>query len=312
MHKASLTQGTTMNSLFTFMKQASITLCSLVLISMNVMATGTAPVDKIVDAIKPALIREQNLASLLPNDEVLWLENESGKFLALKRDYLAATHRGVAIFISDLSTAVNHNLDIEPIRTNINQYGWTSLSINPPSISLLNPPPKKEIEKPLSASDSAPTMAALPMQKQDSSVYAKALIERIISAQEWAKSHSKNTILVIQGRQVAYLTDALMQQHLHPLKAIVLLDANGAMTNNNPTVYPWTMNQLSKMISQLRMPVLDIYHLRNDRTKAQLLKRKHLSVKEKNTGYRQFLKSTYSEEQQLAKVIYGWMKTLDN
>lgn len=280
------------------------------------MATATTPVTEIIDAVKPALTHEQRLATMLPSDEVMWLDIEGGKFLALKRDYLAATQHGVVIFVSDVSAPINYKQDIEPLRTNINQYGWTSLAINAPSVTLLNVTQSDDIKDaadksmPDKASDNKKTKAVPIKKMNDDSSYPDALIARVISAQKWAATQSKNVIIVIQGRQVSYLLNALIQQHLPPLKAVIVIDANGALIMSDDQPHPTSLEQLSIGLSQLKVPLLDIYHLRNARTEAQMLKRKKLSAKEKQNSYRQYLKSTYSKEQQLAKVVYGWLKSL--
>jgi hypothetical protein len=305
-----------MNRCFAFLNKTTIVLLSYFFMSSSAMATATMPVKEIMNTAKPALTNEQKLATILPSDEVMWLDIEGGKFLALKRDYLATTQHGIAVIVSDVSAPINYTQDIEPLRTNINQYGWTTLAINAPSITLLNAKESSEAKDageksmPDKASDKEEIPVTPTTKMNGDSPYVSALIERVISAQKWAATHSKNVILVIQGRQVAYLLDALIQQHLPPFKAVVVLDSNGALavTENQP--YATSMEQLSVGLSQLKMPLLDIYHIKNGQIEAQMLKRKRLSVKEKQKSYRQYLKSTYSEEQQLAKVVYGWLKSL--
>ena len=253
------------------------------------------------------LTNEQYIASTLPASEVLWLEGESGKFLALKRDYLAARHKGVAIFISDISAPINYNLDIEPLRQSINQYGWTSITIHAPSINLLSAKSSPMSEKSSDAS-------AIGDQKNSSSIdqshYAKQLIERVVSAQKYAANLSKRAILVVQGRQISYLTNSLIQQHLHPLNAIVIIDAKTAIYDTQSEQYPATSTQLATHLSMLKTPLLDIYHLDNDRTAQEMMLRQQISRKAKQQRYRQYLTATYSKEQHLAKIVYGWLKTL--
>jgi len=326
-----------MNNKFYFFKLTLISLLGVILVSFNVAATipVTPPkeaiktaIDKVVPekeattaentdtnkvpskvVIPPAVqlatyaTNEKLLASMLPKTEVIWLESDSGKILALQREYLAAKQQGVAIFVSELSTPVNYNVDIEPIRTTINQYGWTSLAINPPNSTLLNQV-KKDTNKSGNANDKA-------IASSDGTAYTDALVERILSAQEWALRQSQTTILVIQGRQVAYLTSALMKQHLEPFKAIIIVNADHAMSSRNPTEYPANIDQLSIMLSKIKTPMLDIYDMKTSRTKSQMLKRKRLSIKAGQKKYRQHLKVSYSDDEQLSKVIYGWLKALD-
>jgi len=258
----------------------------------------------------PQMSNEESLAMILPQEEVTWLTGESGKFLALKRDYLAAKHRGVAIFVSDLSAPINYSLDIEPLRTTINNYGFSSITINAPSLELFAATTAENAEEktPVDSKEamSSPTMAST----VDAAPYTKALIERINSAHKMAAAESKNIILVIQGRQVAYLSNALIQQHLRPLNAVVVIDANSALYDNQPQMYPATIEQLSRQLVQIKMPLLDIYHLSNSKIEMQMKMRKRLSLKAKKTSYRQHLKPTYSEEKTLAKVVYGWLKSL--
>ncbi|WP_435276022.1 DUF3530 family protein [Psychrobium sp. nBUS_13] len=258
----------------------------------------------------PQMSNEESLAMILPQEEVTWLTGESGKFLALKRDYLAAKHRGVAIFVSDLSAPINYSLDIEPLRTTINNYGFSSITINAPSLELFAAATAENAEEKTPV-DSKETMSSPAMTSPvDAAPYTKALIERINSAHKMAAAESKNIILVIQGRQVAYLSNALIQQHLRPLNAVVVIDANSALYDNQPQMYPATIEQLSRQLVQIKMPLLDIYHLSNSKIDMQMKMRKRLSLKAKKTSYRQHLKPTYSEEKTLAKVVYGWLKSL--
>ena len=258
----------------------------------------------------PKMSNEESLAMILPQEEVTWLTGESGKFLALKREYLAAKHRGVAIFVSDLSAPINYSLDIEPLRTTINNYGFSSITINAPSLELFaaetaEKTPENSTEDP-KENMNRPAMTST----IDATPYSQALIDRINSAHKMAAAESKNIILVAQGRQVAYLSNALIQQHLRPLNAVVVIDANSALYDNQAQMYPASIEQLSKQLVQLKMPLLDIYHLSNADIDAQMKMRKQLSLKAKKTSYRQHLKPTYSEEQTLAKIVYGWLKSL--
>lgn len=258
----------------------------------------------------PQMSDEESLATILPQEEVTWLTGESGKFLALKRDYLAAKHRGAAIFVSDLSAPINYSLDIEPLRTTINNYGFSSITINAPSLELFAVTTQDNNEE-KAPEDTKENISNHAMTSTvDATPYTKALIDRINSAHKMAAAESKNIILVAQGRQVAYLSNALIQQHLRPLNAVVVIDANSALYDNQAQMYPATIEQLSKQLVQLKMPLLDIYHLSNSKIDKQMKMRKRLSLKTKKTSYRQHLKPTYSEEQTLAKVVYGWLKSL--
>lgn len=306
-----------------------ITLFSLwLLVTETAQATvNTGTASKMMEKEKApepnvTLSPEQQIAAMLPSDEVIWLDSESGNFLALERDYLAAKHRGAVIFVSDLAAPINHSLDIEPLRVSINQYGFSSITIHAPSTELFYPP---TITDTADATDTTPsendsqeninegsdikTNTSM-VVKTDATPYAQALIKRINSAHKRAASRSKNIILVIQGRQTAYLSNALIQQHLRPFSAVVTLDANNAIDDNKSTLYPATIEQLSQQLAQLKMPLLDIYHLWDNDIQQQMLKRKQLSLKAKQSNYRQHIKATYSEEKQLAKILYGWLKSL--
>ncbi|MCG7531227.1 alpha/beta hydrolase family protein [Psychrobium sp. MM17-31] len=304
------------------------TTCLLLIASMTLIpcyATVSTPAAATAkETPKPAMLSPQEqLATMLPSDEVTWLTTESGKFLALKRDYLAAKHRGVAIFVSDLSAPINYSLDIEPLRTSITQYGYSSITINAPSLDLFAPStPKNEAnegvansaESKTSEETASDTMieatGLVEATELNATPYVQELVERINSAHKLGAMSSKEVILVIQGRQVAYLTNALIQQHLRPLRAVVVIDANVAMNENQATMYPATMKQLSQQLVQLKMPLFDIYHLWDTQIEEQMKLRKQLSIKAKQSRYRQHLKPTYSEEQTLSKVIYGWLKSL--
>jgi len=228
---------------------------------------------------------ELSLANLLPSEEVLWLETKSGKFLSLQREHMAKERRGIAILVPDITTNVINPDYIEPLRQQLNRVGWATLSIMPPAPDLL----------------------------QQSTAYSQALVERINAAMTWGKEHHQHAVLIAQGQQMAYLIDAQVQQHLQPINAIVLINAEPAAqqaTKELSEQYPDSQPLFSQQITALALPILDLNQSDHSQPLDHLTDRDALAMKQHHSNYRQLRFFARENYQPATKAIYGWLTNL--
>jgi len=228
---------------------------------------------------------EQILAQTLPANEVLWLENSNGKFLSLHRSHLAKMRRGIAIFVPETATNIINPDYIEPLRHHLNDVGWATLAIMPP---------------PYIVSDDKP------------SAYAEALIERVNAALAWSTKEHQHTVLIMQGRQMAYLIEAHVQQHLQPVNAVVLVNALPAFTQSTEALskqYPDSEAEFSAQLTAMTLPLLDLNHLDRSQTIENLTERKALAAKQQ-ANYRQIKFYTRDNYLTATKSIYGWLSSI--
>lgn len=236
-----------------------------------------------------ASAQEIALAAGLPKNEVLWLENTSGKFLSLQREHLSKTRRGIAILLPEIATTLINPDYIEPLRHSLNQVGWATLSITPPATTLLS---------------------VSPAQKEIQSAYAQELVERVNKALEWAKKSYQYSVVIAQGRQLAYLIDALTQQHLQPIDALVIINAQPAFAQPSDKLklrYPDQQQLFSKQLTALQIPVLDINQTNRSEPTVHLELRERLANKQLHPNYRQVRFLTRDNYSPATKSIYGWL-----
>jgi len=228
---------------------------------------------------------EQVLAQTLPANEVLWLESSNGNFLSLHRTHLAKMRRGIAILVPETTTNIINPDYIEPLRHHLNDVGWATLAIMPPLFIIADDKP---------------------------SAYADALIERVNAALAWSRKEHQHVVLIMQGRQMAYLIEAQVQQHLQPVNAVVLLNALPAFEQDTDALskqYPDSATEFSTQLTALMLPLLDLNHLDRSQTIEELTERKALATKQQ-ANYRQIKFYTRDNYLTATKSIYGWLSSI--
>jgi len=247
---------------------------------------------------------EISLASNMPAAQVRWLSLDNGKFLALQREYLAATERGVAILVPELDNLPTSNNGIEQLRLGLNDHGWTTIAIMPPSRSTSK-----------TTDDQANS-------------YHKRLSQRLKSAITASKEIHQRVIVIAQGSQVSYLIKTYLEQKKKQEQdkekekekekeqelPIALIMLNGKALTMPPKLpddqqaYASNYQQLSSQVSDLELKLLDLYY-RQDHLGQQMLYRKKLSTKKNQSAYRQMeLADPYTDH--LVKSVYGWLKSV--
>jgi len=231
---------------------------------------------------------ELALATSLPKDEVLWLTGDSGKFLSLQRGHLAKERRGIAILLPDIATSIINPDYIEPLRHSLNSVGWGTVSVMPAPQQLLQ-------------------------SKDSASDYTNALVERVNAALTWGKKNYRYSVLIVQGRQMAYLIESQTKQHLQPIDAIVLINAKPAFTQATTALskqFPDQQRSLSEQLTALNVPLLDINQTDRSGTTPHLPLRAALAAKQQHPNYRQVKFLARDNYVAASKSIYGWLTSI--
>ncbi len=242
---------------------------------------------------------ENTAISTFLHTESVWLTDKSGKFLTLQREYLSANFNGIILLVSDIATPPNNPHDIEPLRSSLNTVGWTTVSITAP--------PFGSDEE--TSNDSASTSI--------NSLYTASLVERLKATIKSVSSITENIVLIVQGRQVAYLTHAIEQEKLVELTAVIFIEASVAYPvaqsadNKKELEQPIHLQALAHSISKLKLPILDIYRDVDALSKKNMRLRKQLSRKNQQLNYRQLHLYTRLNSGYLFESIYGWLRSIE-
>ena len=259
---------------------------TMLFLTLYVNTLSSATLQTIPEKVS-ALEHNFALANGVIKTEVTWIPYNDGKFLALKREYLAATKLGVAIMLPDIGNLPTNEQGIEQLRIGLNDVGWDTLSLMPPNLNL---------------SDAS---------------YHQQLLTRLKSAIKFCQDADNEfkIIIIAQGRQVSYLTRFMLDQLIEQPEAVILLDALPLLSvikiEKDKTAFPATYLDLSEQISQLPLSVLDIYRLQ-DNLNVKMALRKKLSIKNKQAAYRQTELFSADHSQRLITTVYGWLKTTNS
>ena len=219
-------------------------------------------------------VQRQFLAS-----EVTELTSATGSFMVLQRQALTSFTKGTAIFVPDWAERPVSPDYLEPLRLQLNDYGWHTLAIMVP------PPAEFSLE-------------------QDETTYQQLLAERMLAAYNEAKLQGGNIIIIAKGSNAALLNRLFISNQLESPAAFIMLGAYLADVNLN--------RELAGLIAQQSIPTLDISHQRDNRfANANLGLRQQLVQRNLKTNYRQRqLSGTFYNEDINAwvlKEITGWL-----
>jgi len=231
---------------------------------------------------------EINLSRSMTAIEVRWLSLDNGKFLALQRQYLAATERGVAILLPEIDGLPSASGAINQLRVGLNDHGWTTIAIMPP--------PRYS-----------------PQGNQQPLPYQQRLNERLNAAIKAVKEIGGRIIIITQGSQISYLMMAFLQQNIELPDALIMLNGKALVmppkTPEDQPSYAQDYQQLSVQISEIDLKVLDVYH-RHDSLNDEMSYRKKLSIKQKQYSYRQIELGDRYANHNVVKAVYGWLKSV--
>ncbi|NRA84099.1 MAG: DUF3530 family protein [Gammaproteobacteria bacterium] len=285
---------------YEYLKKPIIT-SALLLVSFFSLAQAETP-DQAASLAINASVFEQNFANShsISATEVRWLTLDSGKFLALQRHYLSATHRGTAILVADRHSTPTNSNGINQLRIGLNEHGWDTLALMPP-INVTN----------VASTDDA-TEPETPAAAPTSLSYQQQLLARLQSAYQVASLTKMDLIVIAQGSQASYITKFYLDQVLRLPDAFIVLDARpeywAKQESSDEAPIATSQALFSEQISQLDLHILDIYRLQNNLSEHMVL-RKKLSIKNHQYTYRQSELYDSDNSHQLVKTVYGWLKS---
>lgn len=261
----------------------------------------------------PARQRQADLAlAQTPETDVVWLDLDDEKQLALLQQATTATPTGSILIFADPTTGADWPDLIHPLRTQLTEYGWNTLSLSlptPPSVavpertlpSLQN---RNQIQTP--DPDTAPESNTTPTPETnldantdtatDSQTAANStettspeeLINNYqqqiitlgnLATNRLAEVPGEITVILGVGEGAVWAMHYFVQDQLQENRFLVLLDPMQPEGINAP--------ELRQMIKESQAPILDLWFNHNRYQQQQATLRKHAAQRSGNPGYRQ-------------------------
>lgn len=204
-------------------------------------------------------------------------------FLLLQRENMTSFTKGTAILVPDWSQHAASPKHIDHLRQQLNDYGWHTLAIMPPSY------PEHLLSEDI-------------LQQ-----YQLSLKARMEAAQRTAEQQSGVSIVIAQGSSAAVLNRLYAGKQLQEPAAFIMLGAYLPDQELN--------RQLAKAVASHQIPTLDINHqYDNPYVSSQLKLRQQLAKKQLKAIYRQrqIVGSGYhyDEQEWVLQEIYGWLTSV--
>ncbi|MFT6897745.1 MAG: hypothetical protein ACJA13_002156 [Paraglaciecola sp.] len=225
-----------------------------------------------------------------------------------------ALARGVAILVSESGMSPVSNSSLAPLAERLNDIGWVTMLVAAPAVGL-NPSvvgdstdTKQENSDPQATVSS---QAAYQRTSQmDSANFLQHQAQLVASMQlivEQSRQYPGFLLVIAQGTSAAWLTKIYAEQQLPAPDALVVISPFWPARQYN--------SLLASQVAMTTMPVLDIYHTRDNNWSVQSAdKRKISALKALKLQYRQreisHLDDPAQNASQLKKEIYGWLHYL--
>lgn len=204
---------------------------------------------------------------LAPETEANWLETNSDRSLTLYQPASQADPTGAVILLPDEHSHPDWPQDLHPLRTGLARHGWDTLAVALPRSAAMPVPPRR-----FSSSNSAAVSGAEPSvtdqtdpqntadaTTQDTEITPMELYaERVIRICEAAIRHlesRQHDYLIFLGTGTGATWAALCAQEFqqsHRL-GLALLNARQPAAQGAP--------QLTQLLTELSLPVVDIYQI---------------------------------------------------
>lgn len=257
----------------------------------------------------PARQRQADLAlAQTPETDVVWLELDDEKQLALLQQATTATPTGSILIFTDPTTGADWPDLIHPLRTQLTEYGWNTLSLSlptPPSVAIpertlpsLQNRNQIQIPETTSESSAAPNAetnsdaeTADDSQTAANSTETTSPEELInnyqqqivtlgnLAANRLAEVPGEITVILGVGEGAVWAMHYFAQDELQENRFLVLLDPMQTEGINAP--------ELLQMIKDSQAPILDLWFNNNRYQQQQATLRKHTALRSGNPGYRQ-------------------------
>ncbi|WP_245861724.1 DUF3530 family protein [Arsukibacterium tuosuense] len=225
---------------------------------------------------------QQDLQRQILASELTELSAGNNNFLVLQREALTSFTKGTAILVPDWAEHPASPDYMNPLRQQLNEFGWHTLAIMAP------PPADFNLE-------------------QNATDYQQQLAEYMVAAIRQSELQSGNIIVIAKGSNAALLNRLYASEQLVPPAAFIMLGAYLADVQLN--------RELASHIAEQSTPTLDISHQRDNRfANANLRLRQQLVNRNLKSQYRQRqLTGTFYQEDIHAwvlKEITGWLHSI--
>ncbi len=257
----------------------------------------------------PARQRQADLAlAQTPETEVVWLELDDEKQLALLQQATTATPTGSILIFTDPTTGADWPDLIHPLRTQLTEYGWNTLSLSlptPPSVAIPERTlPSLQNRNQIQTAETASESGAAPNAETNSdaetaddsqtvanstettspeeliNTYQQQIVTLgNLAANRLAEVPGEITVILGIGEGAVWAMHYFAQDELQENRFLVLLDPMQTEGINAP--------ELLQMIKDSQAPILDLWFNNNRYQQQQATLRKHTALRSGNPGYRQ-------------------------
>lgn len=260
-----------------------------------------------------------------PDTEVIWLDSEGTSHLALYQPTGSADSHGGLLILHDRETSPDWPDLVHPLRTQLTNHGWNTLSISLPDPSPRRPPkrtapvqtPDTAATNPLAVTEAPDAAAGEPEANTatETSVTAvaenttyPAIINRLIqtaSEQLSNKGHTRQVIIGIGEGAVwaaAFVVQATPERNLR----LIMIDPSQPENVDAP--------QLLALIPELNTTVLDLYFSARRQQVQSAERRKRTALRHQKQIYKQFKINPLTDDrkrqqQWLTRQVRGVLQT---
>lgn len=257
----------------------------------------------------PARQRQADLAlAQTPETEVVWLELDDEKQLALLQQATTATPTGSILIFTEPTTGADWPDLIHPLRTQLTEYGWNTLSLSLPTQPSVAIPertlPSLQNRNQIQTAETTPESSVAPNAETNSdaataddsqtaanstettspeeliNTYQQQIVTLgNLAANRLAEVPGEITVILGVGEGAVWAMHYFAQDELQENRFLVLLDPMQTEGINAP--------ELLQMIKDSQAPILDLWFNNNRYQQQQATLRKHTALRSGNLGYRQ-------------------------
>lgn len=223
-------------------------------------------------------LQAADLKNKYPDTELVLLKDGEQQVLALHKMAMTPFVKGTVVLLPDGSRHAAAASVIDPLRQELVDYGWHTLSVMVPAYDGLN-------------------------AEDNEAAYQKLLQSRIAAAIEQAKQQPGAIILIAQGHSGAVVNQLLAQNLIAQPQALVLV---GALLHE-----PKAELASIKAMSEHKVPTLDILQYSDgDHVLSSLRARAQWTRKQIKELYRQryWPEDSYLNNAWLQKEVVGWLR----
>lgn len=276
----------------------------------------------------PAQQRQTDLAQAQDSEtEVIWLELNDQKQLALLQKAASPSPVGSILIFPDRDTGADWPSIVHPLRTQMTEYQWNTLSLTLPeqpakaiperTLPVLQErsqiqtttegaeePPESPVEDTISTPETTSTNTS---EETNASDYNKLITQLGQLASEQLTNLDGNlTVILGIGEGAIWAMHYFSQDENRKGRFLVLLDPIQPIDSSAP--------KLIEMISETKAPVLDLWFNSNQFKQQQAALRKRTTLRSGNNGYRQIRLNQRSNDPRreplwLTRQLRGILKT---